>query len=341
MANETHYGVISDVHQDPRIVPVTIEVLKRLGAEKLLINGDIGERQRSLQASQDYVAVILDAVGKSGLEAYVQPGSHETVGAFQPVLEYFEGKYPNLIDTFKTPKVENGDHHLVFLPGSDFVCGGEYQIGSNEEIPSGLYIPTAQGITPYDPKVHQELMAQGQFRGLLQYVNMHDLKRQVNDGGKTIVVCHVPRKFDSVDGAVDVAYFAEQTDGSVIPGVAVEGMIRKQYGNVSDDELRLIAASNGLTLKEENRGNGDLRNLYAELGVTKAVSGHFHESGHRAHDSNVNPIEQGTLVDELYWNSGQLDLGQTGILTVSDGRVSYRNFALKIICDKNPCPFYM
>jgi hypothetical protein len=54
--------------------------------------------------------------------------------------------------------------------------------------------------------VHQALMTQGQFRGLLQYVNMHDLKSLVSDSKKTIVVCHVPRKFDLIDGAVDVVY---------------------------------------------------------------------------------------------------------------------------------------
>ncbi|MEK6900389.1 MAG: hypothetical protein AABX05_04670 [Nanoarchaeota archaeon] len=329
MANTTKYGILSDVHHDPRIVPIAIDVLKRLGAEKLILNGDIGERQRTLQASQDYVAVILDAVGRSGLESYVQPGSHETVGAFQPVLKHFKEKYSNLIDTFETPKVEDNGYHLVFLPGSDFVCGGEYRIGSDEEIPSGLYIPTEEGILVYNHKVHQELMAQGQFKGLLRYVNMHDLKKSVNDGGKTVVVCHVPRKFDSVDGAVDAAYFGEKTDGSVIPGVIVEGMIRKKYGTVSDDEMRLIATANGLTLKEENRGNEKLRDLYAGLGITKAVSGHFHESGHRAHDNRVNPIQQEVLVDELYWNSGQLDLGQTGILTVSEGKASYQNVRLQ------------
>jgi len=301
----------------------------KLGAEKLILNGDIGERQRSLQASQDYVAVILDAVGKSGLEAYVQPGSHETVGAFHHVLEHFKSKYPNVIDTFDTPKVENEDHHLVFLPGSDFVCGGEYQIGNNKEVPSGLYLQTENGIIPYNPKVHQALVAQGQFRGLLQYVNIHDLKSRVNDNEKTIVVCHVPRKFDSIDGAVDVAYFGEKADGSVIPGVVVEGMIRKQYGKVSDADIRLIAAASGLTFKKENRGNEDLRNVYMELGISKAVSGHFHESGHRAHDGNGNIVPQGTLVRELYWNSGQLDLGQTGILTVSNGKLSYQNVILQ------------
>ncbi|MBI4151377.1 metallophosphoesterase family protein [Candidatus Woesearchaeota archaeon] len=303
------YGIISDVHRDPRIVSVAVDILKRGGAEKLILNGDIGERQGSLPASQDYVAVILDAVGKSGLESYVVRGSHETVGAFEPVLDYFKGKYPSLVDTFDCPKVEENGHHLVFLNGSDFVCGGEYHLGSNEEIPSGLYHINA---------------------GLLRYVNMNDLKRHVTDGEKTIIVCHVPRKFDSIDGAVDVAYFAESiADGSVIPGIVVEEMIRKQHGDVSDEEVKRIAAVNGLIFKEENRGNAELRDLYAELGITKAVSGHFHESGHRAHDGAVNPVPQETFVGELYWNSGQLDVGQTGILTVRDGKVSYQNLLLQ------------
>ena len=43
MARETTYGVLSDVHHDPRKVSIAITVLKRLGAEKLLLNGDIGE----------------------------------------------------------------------------------------------------------------------------------------------------------------------------------------------------------------------------------------------------------------------------------------------------------
>ncbi|MBI4147927.1 metallophosphoesterase [Candidatus Woesearchaeota archaeon] len=329
MVKETRYGVISDVHRDPRIVGLTIDVLKKLGAEKLIVNGDIGERQRTLQASQDYVAVILDAVGKSGLESYVQPGSHETIGAFQPVLEHFKRQYSNLMSTFDVPKVDNGDHHLVFLPGSDFVCGGEYQIGSDENIPSGLYLPIEQGLVPYNPDAHRALMAQGKFRGLLHYANMNDLKKTISDGGKTIAVCHVPRKFDSLEGAVDGAYFGVQADGSVIPGIVIEDRIRRQYGAVSDMDVRLIAAANRLTLKRENRGNQELRKLYAELGVTKAVSGHFHESGHKAHDANVKPVQQGTLVDELYWNSGQLDLGQTGILMVRDGRVSYQNVKLQ------------
>ncbi|PIN74040.1 hypothetical protein COV20_02935 [Candidatus Woesearchaeota archaeon CG10_big_fil_rev_8_21_14_0_10_45_16] len=329
MVNETKYGIISDVHRDPRIVPATIDVLKGLGAQKLLLNGDIGEHQRTLEASQAYVAVILDAVGKSGLEAHVQPGSHETVGAFQPVLDHFKSRYSNIISAFDVPKVEARDHHLVFLPGSDFTMRGEYQFGNDGKLSSGLYLPVERELLHYREIIHQILVGEKRFQGFLRYSNMDDLRSLVNEAEKTIVICHVPRRFDVLEGAVDMAYFAERADGSLFPGVVAEAMIRQQHGDVSESQMRRIAAADGLTFKVENRGNEDLRDLYAELGITKAVSGHFHESGHNAHDRLVRPVQEGTLVNELYWNTGQLDSGQTGILTVRDGKVSYQNVRLQ------------
>jgi len=325
----TKYGVISDVHNDPRIVPLAIEVLKKLGAEKLILNGDIGERQSTLQASQGYVAQILDAVGKSGLEAYVQPGSHETLLGYGPVIEYFADEYSNIIDVLRSPKVSNNGHDLVFIPGSDFSCGGEYQIGNHPQLPTGRYIETHDSLIKFDDFAqYVGALQQGIVENTMQYANMGDLRNLVGNPEKTVVVCHVPRKFDGND-AVDIAYFAEQADGKVLSGIVVENGIRQKFGNVSESDLRIIAAANGLTFKNENRGNADLSKLYEELGITKAVSGHFHESGHKAHDSSVNAVKEGELVDELYWNSGQLDLGMTGILTVDGNRVSYRNVQLK------------
>jgi len=308
MCNKISYGVISDIHRDSRIIHPTLDILTALGAEKFIVNGDIGKRQKSLEDTLRYTAEILDALGNSGKECFIQPGSHETIEAFQPILNTFCEKYSNLVSAIEVPKIENENHHLVFLPGSDFVCGGGYQIKNDENIETGLYK------TP---------------SGLMYYQNMNDLRKLVSDGEKTISICHVPRKFDRVEGAVDVAYFAENSDGSIIPGVFLENQIRQKYGEISNEEVKHIASQNGLTLREENRGNEGLRDLYKELGVTKAVNGHFHESGHRAHDENVNPIQQGTLVDELYWNSGCLDAGQTGILNVDEGLVSYRNINLE------------
>ena len=76
------------------------------------------------------------------------------------------------------------------------------------------------------------------------------------------------------------------------------------------------------------RGKEDLKNLYEELGITKSVTGHFHESGHRANDSSGNHVKEGDVVKELFWNSGCLDNGQMGILIVKGSEVSYRNLNL-------------
>ncbi len=360
MANETHYGVISDVHQDPGIVPVTIEILKKLGAEKLLINGDIGNHQKSLEDSQNYVAFILDSVGKSGLEAYIQPGSHETLLAFGPVMDAFAEKYSNLIDATKTPKADQKGHSLIFLPGSDFFCGGEYQIGNHEQIPSGRYIQTQKGLMQFE-NFGQYIGAikQGIAKRAMQYANMNDLRGLVTDPDKSIVVCHVPRKFDNLEHAVDTAefgitefgfkeYHLRDYKGNNL--VAIENYGEDHFDFL--DKLRTLEVENvrlvkggsvlqldgakhyielgaNVEIRRENRGNEDLKSLYEELGINKAVSGHFHESGHRANDSYGNHVHEGEKVTDLFWNSGHLDAFQTGILTVGDGVVSYRNIRLE------------
>lgn len=326
MTNETHYGVISDVHQDPRIVPASIEVLKKLGAEKLLINGDIGNQQRTLEDSQNYVAFILDSIGKSGLESYVQPGSHETLLAFGPVMDAFADKYSNLVDATKVPKAEQKGHSLIFLPGSDFLCGGEYQIGNHEQIPSGRYIQTQKGLMQFEEfGQYVGAIQQGVAQGAMQYSNMNDLRKLVNDPDKSIVVCHVPRKFDNLEYAVDMAEFGEATEKFNLNG-----------NDVEQDSVfplpvaqQIVQAGYPVEIRQENRGNKDLKALYEELGINKAVSGHFHESGHRANDTYGNHVSEGNLVTDLFWNSGHLDAGQTGILTVGDGKVSYRNIRLE------------
>jgi len=48
-----------------------------------------------------------------------------------------------------------------------------------------------------------------------------------------------------------------------------------------------------------------------------------------SNDSYGNHVPEGNLVTDLFWNSGHLDAGQTGILTVGDGKVGYRNIRLE------------
>ena len=83
------------------------------------------------------------------------------------------------------------------------------------------------------------------------------------------------------------------------------------------------------TLRKENRCNTDLRDSYEKLGIKKEISGHFHESGHRANDRQNKHVPENAFIDELFWNSGCLDSGQCGILIVEDNKVAYKNIRLQ------------
>ena len=206
-----------------------------------------------------------------------------------------------MIDTIRVQKVEQEDHDLVFLPDLDFLFDEEdYLIGSDK----------------------------GPRQGAMQHSNLQELRHLVTDPNKTIVVCHVPRRFDSIEHGVDVAYFAEGSNGSTIPTLSLEDTLKRQFGIVSPEEIDEIARRNDLTLKRENRGNEELRDLYNELGINKAISSHFHESVGRAHDLNCNPLPQGQPTEELFWNPSCLDSGDFGILTVEDNKVAYENLLL-------------
>jgi hypothetical protein len=322
----TKYGVISDVHEDPKLVIPAIESLKREGVDKLLVNGDIGGNYGSLEKSQGYTGFILSNIAESGLESFVQPGSHETLLGYGPVIDHFTDKYSNVVDTMKVPKIEYNGHTLVFLPGSDFLCGGQYQIGNQEGVSTGMYLATEKGMAQVDGlESYVGFLKRGFKGGAMQYQYMNDLKKHVSDPEKTVVVCHVPRKFDNLDEAVDMAEFGEAVIDFPLQGEVVKKGSVFPYAVAE----KLSEAGLPVELKNENRGNEDLRKLYDELGVTKAVSGHFHESAHRANDLNGDHVPEGEFVEELFWMGSYLDKKKIGVLTVGDDcRVSYRNIDL-------------
>ena len=326
------YGIISDVHNDPRIVASAISVLKNQGAEKLILNGDVGN-------CQQFVGSVLQIAGESELETYVQPGSHEKLEDFEPVIDFFKNKYSNLVNCVENNKISCKGHDLIFMPGSDFSCGGEYVLSMQNGRESGFYQTD---------------------NGNIRLTNMSDLSKLVTNPDKTIVVCHVPRKFDDSDICVDVAHFHQQrvyhrdfkenpnrytyTELLVQPGTIPKQQIENQgirTFRLEDSEDYILNTTLKLMKKEDmekivvsvernlNRGNKDLKKVYEELGIKKAVSGHFHESGHRACDWDGNSVEEGKKVDELFWNSGYCDAGQVGILDVQGSEVSYQNIRLQ------------
>lgn len=321
MIDETRYGVISDVHGDPVNVVPAIEKLQVEGIDKLIFNGDICDKQDSLKKSQDYIAQVIGNAGESDLETYVQPGSHETIMAYEPVIEHMENKYPNIFDAKKLDRLDNGDHDILFLPGSDFLAGGEYQLGNN--LSTGNYVfDDNNNVYKFDDwKKYPLMFSNSKADRVIHYKNYEDIVDVVEDPERSVVFCHVPRKFKDVEAAVDMAEFGE---------VEVEFLYNGRKFN-KGDVFPLLTAKHleekgaPVNIKRENRGNDGLKRLYEELDLNKAVSGHFHESSHNAHDSKGTYVPEEVYVSELFWNSGCLSRGKAGILFVKEDRVKYSN----------------
>lgn len=321
---KTTYGILSDIHAaDPKLTLLAIKFLhQNLGVRKLILNGDIiGER--SGFNPQEYLATTLKTAVDTGLEVYAQEGSHEEITLVQPVFDFFSEKFGNFIDACRNPVVDGVGHRLIFLPGSDWHAAnplnGVYRIddvkikdsfGASQALESGFY--------------HTE-------EGPVHLTNIADVVKYTREPERTIVISHIPRAFDGhIETAVDRTYFAERADKSILPGVVVEKAIRQQKPGISDEEVRLIAAKNGFTMKREHRGNQKLRAAFEQAGITKAVSGHFHESVHRAHDSKVAPISDCQYSKELFWAASYVDAGKIGILRVNEeGKVAYQNIELQ------------
>ena len=329
---ETIYGIISDVHtSDPLKVKSALNTLKKLGAQKLIFNGDlIGERYGFIPP-QYYLQFVLKSAADTGLETYVQFGSHEEFLPSSEVLNHVSRLYGNIIDVSKQKRVEGTDHHLVFLPGSDYTAGGEYTFGSH--IPTGTYIRQKKGLIPFESKEQLEILLQQQeVVGMARYENVLDFKDYIKDPARTIVVCHVPPKFKGNSNAVDVACFAEGKEGEIISLIDLKKMMEKRVGNLASDQLERVAGLHGYTVKRENSGSKDLASLYSQLSITKAINGHFHESAHRAHDHFGRGIPENTFTPELFWNASYIDGSKAGLLLVRDTLVSYRNINLEEPC---------
>lgn len=351
----TKYGIISDIHKYPDKIITALALFKSEGVEKLILNGDIGDDEKSIE-------LVLEAAGKSELETFVQPGSHEEVVAYSLVLDSLSSKYSNLVDCVQNRKHEAKDHNLVFLPGSDFNAGnGQYAIGDfDETFNDGLvYRTMLQGqpaLATLDPAISESrsellsrIKAEGKSRYLTHLTNLKYLNGYVSEPEKTILFCHVPIKFDNLEVGVDMAHFCSiyqllQTqqgfalvETGVVPavmkdrlklqGIYVVDMAR--HNNDSDKIKEIASATVELGVYEflieqmGNRGNEDIRKVVEELGIKKYVNGHLHESAGRAHNLKCERVPPGQFTDELFWNASYLDGGRIGTLVIEDNKVLY------------------
>ncbi len=313
----TTYGIISDIHgAPPQLAALAMDILKGEEADALILNGDIdGERFCARVHGMDddnYIDELLHAAARTGLETYVQPGSHEELGHFDPPVQVLSRRYGNIINVLEHPKIEREDHHLVFLPGSDVAAGNTvlsgYRLTCEIDGPSGYYqVRTPEGI------------------GQLRVTAMQDLRKLVTQPEKTIVISHVPPHCNDLKTGIDRAEFGEAAGdfhleerlvgaGAIFPGPVAKELQARGYP---------------VNIQQENRGNVDLRTLTDELDITKFICGHFHESVHHAHDRAGAAVEEGKYSNELFWNASYLDALKVGLLSVNEGKVAYENIDLR------------
>lgn len=313
----TTYGIISDIHgAPPQLVELAMNILKEEEADALILNGDIAGERFCTQVhgldEDNYIAELLHAAARTGLQTYVQPGSHEELGHFDPPVQVLSRRYGNIINVLEHPKIEQGDHHLVFLPGSDVAVGNTilsgYRLTNEIDGPSGYYqVRTPEGV------------------GQLRVTAIQDLRTLVTYPEKTIVISHIPPHFSDLETGIDRAEFGEAAGDFLLgehlvrPGAIFPGPVAEE----------LQAQGYPVNIRQENRGNVDLRILTDELGITKFICGHFHESVHHAHDHTGAAVEEGWYGDELFWNASYLDAFKVGLLSVAEKRVAYENIDLR------------
>jgi len=195
---------------------------------------------------------------------------------------------------------------LVFLQGSDWRAGDAVNHGYSLENQNESGIYENEG-------------------AYLRVVNMNNLKKLVSDPDKTIVFSHVPRKFNNPETSVDMAEFWETPQAFKLGDQVYEA------GSVFPSPAGYPLARQGapIQLKRENRGNESLRQIYEELGVSKNVTGHFHESAGRANDLEGRAVQEGLYVPTLFYNASCMDKLMVGTISVDGDKVAYENINLE------------
>ena len=323
------YGVISDVHHNPKFVKRAIDVLKDLGARMLIVAGDISRPMKTVEDEFAYTGYIVKALGDSGLESYIIPGCCDKIGPLASSIAYFKDKYKNIIDCVSIAKVQSKDHELVFLPGADFSLDGEYLFGTNPMMSTGRYALSDGGYEEFPGwSEYNKRKNEGTAYGVMHYTNLHEMEKYVTDPERTVLVSHVPPFCNWVDNRIDEGYYCPSRFASNPDSMYFDVELINLERKVEQDDLERVSEKYKIAI-ETKSGSRGLRSACEHLGLSKCVSGHFHYSGHRAHGPWGEQVKEGEWSDSLYWNVGQLDIGQCGLLFVKDDKMTYHNVLLQ------------
>ncbi len=327
----TKYGVLADYQGDPSRLNALVRAMENEGVDAYIWNGIEAE-------SPELIFRALQEVAQTGKPVFAQPGSHEPMAWWEPVMQIAQQHYSNVTDATKKPWHDGEGHRLVFMPGSDVQAGaGQYHLAAGM-IP-GDYLRTQEGMQRLTPEEFSRALQHPQLSQQLIHVHpMESLEQLVRDEeGKvtpqnTILVSHVPPRFSGKKG-VDYAFFGQDLEQQgIVPGEFLEGFVRTLVGDAALSVVTYQVWKIGYKLKHDNVGNKTLSSTMRRSGVTKAITSHIHEAGHYAHDMDGNFVAPETPSMQLAHNTGSVGEGKAAIYTIdSDNNnavMSYKNIMI-------------
>lgn len=247
---------------------------------------------------------------------YCLPGNHEPIGEWN-VVERRARQDSRFVNCASSQNflVEKEDHQLILIPGTDPFMGGFFALEYDKEKPMLAKAKTQRG-------------------GDIYVLNIFELAENIKqtkgyDPMRTVAVSHNPAKFDT-GYTVDLTKNCVLKDGTKVP-----------YELIHHPEV----AANLDQVVIGHEGSQKLTEMYNQLGIMYAVSGHFHDAGPIGHDSKGDQVSEGTMSSNLHYTSGSCDsnpntpgIGHAGIIAVctDSGKVqmSYHTLEFKLYDSK-------
>lgn len=121
--NFTVYGVMSDTHGEVEKARYFADLMKKKGAEGIMIAGDIPLDEdlrygiKDKKPDKEEIIEVLSAVADSGLLVLVIPGNHESKQEYYNAMKELSLKYNNVIDMTKFRVLETDDANFISIPG--------------------------------------------------------------------------------------------------------------------------------------------------------------------------------------------------------------------------------
>lgn len=275
-------GVVADLHG-------SIGKAKRIADEfegkidALAIAGDI-LRIGSPLAGRG----VLRQFKELKIPKYIIPGNYETVDTYQAIMKDF-------LDFYDCTKYKNRfkdikGYRLIFLPGTEVAVGsGRFRFFKEkkdlEKFKNQIGEAMVSRAREFSPKVFEEMEI-----GRESFV-LEEIKKYVEDPDKTLIISHMPPKFEG-ERTIDRAEF-----------FIVEG-----------DKMKN---------SKDNVGSKALREFIEETGIKKLACGHIHEAGGIANRLDGSYVEEGVFFRELFYNVGAGAEGKAGIITLKGNKAKY------------------